>query len=399
MKMGKALAAATEGESQMVLNRWSARQDDQFVDLIYDAAVDDALWPSVLQGLADRAGAHPGNLLQIDIVDGHGFGVAARVPDDTVPRYFAEWAQLNPLGLVDDVGDYRMGWMPRITHDSECLDRRLLEQSDYWNKFLVPVGAFHMITMRLALRGNDLTSIGLGRPNHLGAFENDDVARIASFHRHLIRAERIGRSLGLRQAELDQFDTLLATSPDALFFLDDQFRLLRWTAAGDALLRHGGALSTVGGRLRANQGAADAALRGVLADALASRTPLPLTLPGVQPGDALSLSVARLGERALAGVTGARCLMVSVRPLAKPDPTDLLRTRHGLTKAEAELTLALSSGESLRAVAKRREVSYYTVRNQLSAVFDKTGCRRQQDLVRLLTSGVTRRSAFAQSSL
>lgn len=370
----------------MVAGRWSARQDDAFVDLIYDAALDETLWPSVLSNLADRAGAQPANFLQIDVLDGHGFGLTARTPDDTLSCYFAQWAQRNPIGLVRDAGDYRAGWTPRITHDGECLDRGMLERSDYWNEFLVPIGAYHSIAVRLALRGNDVTSIGLGRPAHLGPFANDDIDRIKPFHRHLIRAERIAHSLGLRQTTFDQFDTLLATSPDALFFLDDRFRLLRWTAAGDAMLGHGGALRTVAGRLHARHGIEDRALQGALTSALASGAPLPLTLQGSQSGDTLSLSVARLGERAMAGVTGARCLLVSVRPLAKPAPAKALRASYGLTAAEAELALALAAGDSLRAVAARRGVSINTVRNQLSAVFDKTGCRRQQDLVRLLTT-------------
>lgn len=367
-------------------SRWSEREDGKLIDLIYDTAFDGTLWPSVLREVADRAGAHPANLLQIDVVDGHGFGLTARTPEDTVSCFFDEWAQRNLIGLVQDAGDYHAGWTPRITHDSECVDRRLLERSDYWNEFLVPLGAFHMINMRLALRDNDVTAIGLGRPNYLGPFADDEIARIKPLHRHLIRAERIWRGLGLRQAEFDHFDALLAASPEALFFLDDRFKLLRWTAAADALLRDGSTLRAIEGRLCAAQSDGNAELQRALATALAAGAPLPLTLAGGSAGDAVVVSVARMGERVAAGVSGARCLMVSVRSLAAPDAAGALRKSYDLTVAEAELALALSAGHSLRDVAARRGVSIHTVRNQLGAVFDKTGCRRQQDLVRLLTT-------------
>lgn len=370
----------------MVARCWSERDDDRLVDLIYDAAFDASLWSSVLGDLADRAGAHPANMVQINVVDGKGSGLTARTPEDTLPCYFAEWAQRNPVGLVRDAGDYRIGWTPRITHDSECLDRQRLERSDYWNEFLVPVGAFHSIFVRLALRDDDITSISFGRPSYLGPFTSDDIARVKPFHRHLIRAERIGRSLKTEQAKFDQVDALLARSPEALFFLDHRFKLLRWTGAADMLLRDGSALRAVGGRLYAAQAGADAALQQALATALAAGAPLPLTLPGATADNAMTVSVARMGERIQAGLGDARCLMVCVRAPAVRNAAGTLRTRYELTATEAELAIALAAGHSLRDVAARRGVSFYTVRNQLTAVFDKTGCRRQQDVVRLLTT-------------
>lgn len=372
----------------MIASCWNERDDDRLVDLIYDTAFDRSLWSPVLDALADRAGAHPANMVQINVVDGGGSGLTARTPDDTLSRYFGQWAQRNPIGLVQDVGDYRLGWTPRITHDEECLDRRRLERSDYWNEFLVPVGAFHSIFVRLALRDNDIVSISLGRPSHLGPFSDEEIARIKPFHRHLIRAERIGRSLGSRQAEFDQLDALLAGSSEALFFLDDRFKLLRWTSAADLLLRDGSMLRDVGGQLCAARAGPNAQLQRALASALAAGAPSPLTLPGATPDGAITVSVARMGERIAAGLAGARCLMVCARPLVgrDEDAAGTLRTRYELTVKEAELAMALATGHSLRDVAARRGVSFYTARNQLTAVFDKTGCRRQQDLVRLLTT-------------
>lgn len=360
------------------------RQDDRLLDLIYDAAFDPQLWAPVLEQVADRARAHPGNLLQINVVDGQGIGMSARVPEDTVSRYFSTWSSRNPIGLVDDPSEYRTGWLPKITRDSDSVDRNSLERSDYWNEFLVPLGAHHSITLRLALRKNDLTSIGFGRPARYGPFEDEEIAALRPLHPHLIRAERMWRKFGLRQAELDQLDVLVENSPDALFFLDDRFSLLRWTKAADEFLRRG-ALRTVGKTLHVPNAASDAVLQGAFMAALAGHAPSPVALPATQAADPLTVSVARLGERALAAFSGARCLLVTVRTSAQPGSPASLRTTFGLTAAEVELALALAAGESLRKVAVRRGVSINTIRNQLGAVFDKTNCRRQQDLVRLLT--------------
>lgn len=362
---------------------WSERENDRLVDLIYDAAFDEALWPAVLERVGDRVGAHPGNITQLNFLDGGGIGLAARAPDDIMDRYFADWARHNPIALAENAASYTTGWMPRITRDGESIDRRRLEQSAFWNEFLVPIGACHLTILRLSLRDTDVTTITLGRPNHLGAFEDNEIDALRPLHPHLIRAERMARRLGPHRDATDQIGALLAASPDALFFLDDSFRLLRRTAAADQMLRDGTALRRAGGRLQAVQGPADAALQHALRTALGHGVPPPVTLPTSGSGAALSVSVALLGERSRAGFAG-RSLMVAARPLAAVDPVGGLQRAFGLTAAEARLALTLAAGDSLRTIAGRRGVSINTVRNQLSAVFDKTDCRRQQDLVRLL---------------
>jgi DNA-binding CsgD family transcriptional regulator len=64
-----------------------------------------------------------------------------------------------------------------------------------------------------------------------------------------------------------------------------------------------------------------------------------------------------------------------------------LKQRHELTPAEAELAALLASGVALKAAAKHRGISYETARTQLKSLFQKTGCRKQGQLVALLLSG------------
>jgi DNA-binding CsgD family transcriptional regulator len=68
------------------------------------------------------------------------------------------------------------------------------------------------------------------------------------------------------------------------------------------------------------------------------------------------------------------------------------RMRHvmasfGLTPAEQRLTRFLSAGGRLSAAAAAFGLSRHTVRNQLRAIFDKVGVRRQAELTRILWGG------------
>ena len=61
-----------------------------------------------------------------------------------------------------------------------------------------------------------------------------------------------------------------------------------------------------------------------------------------------------------------------------------LARRFGLTGAEADVLNELSSGASAKEIAERRKVQVSTVRTQIRGLLEKTGSRRQADLVRLL---------------
>ncbi|WP_375395959.1 helix-turn-helix transcriptional regulator [uncultured Sphingomonas sp.] len=361
--------------------------DEKLVDLIYDAPYDDRLWSPLLGELADRSGAHPANFLEMNVLDGHGDGICARTPTDILQLYRAEWAQANCLLLVDDLTDYASAWAPRITRDSDWIDREDFERSAYLNEFLDPIGAAHNLSILLSLEGPWLTTIGLGRSRRQGPFEDRDIAAVAPFQPHLIRAARLRRELALRQEQLDHLDVLLATSPQAMFFIDESLRVVRHSAAGEALMEGGTTLRLVNGRLRAVAAIADRALEAALTSAFRTRIPgAPIILPGRDRRSDRSVTVSRMGERAIAGFASARCVLVTVADVAPPrsTPQDKLRQAFGLTGAESRLALRLWAGESLSAVSESGSVSIHTVRNQLKAVFHKTGCARQQDLVRLL---------------
>ncbi len=61
-----------------------------------------------------------------------------------------------------------------------------------------------------------------------------------------------------------------------------------------------------------------------------------------------------------------------------------LRAMFGLTLAEAAVALHIGAGGNTGDFAVQRKLSRNTVRNQLQQVFEKTGVRRQAELVGLL---------------
>lgn len=70
-----------------------------------------------------------------------------------------------------------------------------------------------------------------------------------------------------------------------------------------------------------------------------------------------------------------------------------LKSTYGLTASEIILVLRLFAGESLREAAQTLGISYETARTKLKFIFQKTGTRRQTELVLLLARAAHRRAA------
>jgi len=74
-----------------------------------------------------------------------------------------------------------------------------------------------------------------------------------------------------------------------------------------------------------------------------------------------------------------------IDPETVSDPTpQQLQLQFGLTPAEAELACEIAKGEGLIACAKALEISRATASTHLQRIFEKTGTKRQAQLVRVI---------------
>jgi DNA-binding CsgD family transcriptional regulator len=66
-----------------------------------------------------------------------------------------------------------------------------------------------------------------------------------------------------------------------------------------------------------------------------------------------------------------------------------LRRRFGLTHAEARVALSSLNAKSRRAMAVDLGIAETTVRSHLNRIFDKTGVKRQTELIQLLMRDIS----------
>lgn len=372
--------------------------DGDFLDLVYATAAEPDLWVKVLELFADRVGGSSAFLSRLNVVDGSGSLVTARI-DPAMPALYVEhYANCNPLNNVKDAAAYMRGWTPRILTDEDWMPKDDLIRTEYYNDFMRPQRVHAVMMVRLAVRDLDVCVVNVNRPSERGRFEKADIERARRLQPHLIRAFKLSERLSQARLLTEGMAAALDGSPYGVFLLDHEGRVRHANQTGETLLSRNAGLLQSGGRLSAPGAGPAHRLQALIAAAGASRsvrTGGTTALPSPSGGPPLSVSVAPLRPEHPAVFDGRPSVIVCVS-----DPAAGLSVREGVlhelfgfTPAETRVALSLCEGDSPRRTAERLGVSYHTVRHQLQSMYDKVGVNRQTDLMSLLTRTISAHAA------
>lgn len=359
---------------------------DSLVGTIYDAAFDERLWVPAMNRMADLVGGASTMLIRKDLNTGQGRGLFGRVDETMFADYFGRFAQDNPLASAVShmsAGSFLIDWQVMRKGD--------LVRSAYYNEFLSRLGIHSILGLMIWRRGSEVAIINLTRPLRQGDYQPEDAARLTMLMPHLRRAVHIASQPRTELSGTHLAEAGIEAWRDATVLLDGAGKVLHANAlARDILDRHDG-LALCGGRIAAGDPEIALRLRGVAAGC-ANR-------PEAARGD--SFVVARAGDR--------RPYLVTVVPVRRnegilfPDQIRVVMTiidldrRHrpdreillsafGLSRAQANVAALLAAGQSGAEIALALGISQFTVRRHLADIMDRTGTRRQSDLVRLLLS-------------
>jgi DNA-binding CsgD family transcriptional regulator len=364
-------------------------------DAIYDAALDPAAWSDVMALLKRRFDTGIEGLYFLDFTGNalhpvHISGVSAFYYGTFPDRYFTPdnpWtrsAPLHRLGVVRT--DTRLGAYFR--------DPAILMKSQYYNDWLRPQALAHSMGTTLFAEAGVMANFTLLRARAAGSYTEDEVAAFTEICGHLKRALTIARRLETATAKSSATTEALDCLPYGVAFVDLAGRLVHANRAAEALLAKRDGLTVRAGRLVAadlrDRARLDALLAACAHDGPASARHAVILRRehGEQP---LTVSALRLsGQRASFLAPAPHILLLIADPTTvRPDPGDLLRQRYDLTPAEARLALTLRAGHGVRRAAEEAGMTYETARWYLKIIFQKTGTRRQAELVARLLQDAT----------
>jgi DNA-binding CsgD family transcriptional regulator len=265
-------------------------------------------------------------------------------------------------------------------------------ETRFYREWVVPQGVAYAAGGIVLQEGAWLTQLILQRaPDHV-PFTREEMDELNQLVPHLQRAIQMRQ----RFAELQFGQNFLVGGLDVLamptLLFDEYSRVGHHNRSAAALLADSGALWIENGHLRTRDLAVTRQLNLEIGNAIRLSRGDENELTGVvllpRPGQMhLMLMIAPLKLANGSRSQGGGALVFAFDPETTPSmTTDLVRRLFGLSEAEAELAVTLCSGKTLDDAATERGTSIHTTRSQLKSIFNKTGTKRQTDLVSLLLS-------------
>ncbi|WP_186766715.1 helix-turn-helix transcriptional regulator [Puniceibacterium confluentis] len=361
------------------------------ISAIFSAALDGSKWEDVTELISRASGGIHVQLVSLD--RSRHYQVFARCSSfdpDFLRTYDSYYCRINQR--IGRIASLRPGDM--ITSD-ELFPFDQFRHTEIYNDWLKPQGdlslgrgtVLYYDEDRLAFLAVDIPS------SRADTVEPQWIQTMRLLAEPIRRALEINCVLDLRRLECLGFENG-GTADAAVLAIGADRRLLWANPVGRQILERGDLLQLdVLGRVSA---ATNAGLRERL-DLTAHATPgfdEAFRTTDVTSGtwsvrstrfDPAAMKFSPLGP--LGGSRG-RCLLLVLQPADDSRVRTLLKTRYGLTDAEAAVVELLVEGLDTKEIATRRHASANTVRNQLKAALWKTDSHRQGDLVKLfLTLG------------
>lgn len=243
----------------------------------------------------------------------------------------------------------------------------------------------HCIGSVSPLPGQAVAGLAVHRGLRQAAFEVADEQKLQALLPHIRRLLTLRARIAMADRKADTADAMFAQLPVALLLLQADARVLYASPQAAALLARGDGLAWgPGGRLRTERQSDQEALRGAVARAASRRGGGALQVQRSSGARALQLVIAPFTPGDAKTSRGALILVVDPAAQAA-DLADTLIALFGLSKGEARVAAALAEGMTLPMIAERNGVRLSTVQTQLKRASEKTGTRRQGELIALVS--------------
>lgn len=370
------------------------RSESAVIGCIYDAALDQTLWPEVLPYVTQFIGGPSAGLWSEDssAAKHMAFYRSCGFEPDYVDAYVNRYGNFDPSTSAFDLAQIGEPFArSHVTSDNE------LAQTRFFREWLRPQGLNDCIYVVLDRQGPQTTMFAVSQRTSDRNAGRRMRRRMRLVAPHLRRAALIGRTMELESCISASIEDAFERLGTAMFLLDAAGRFVHASAGGRDLLSSGDVLSVTHGRLFAADLAADKALQDALAAAsggdLAVGTKgisLVLTARSGAEYVARVLPLAARTRRRL-GRSAAVALFIREADLPAPSQPALIAHRYRLTPMELRVLLAVAgTGGGIANIAEALGVSGETVKTHLSHIYEKTGVNRQVDLVKLVLRFSTR---------
>jgi DNA-binding CsgD family transcriptional regulator len=367
----------------------AVEQVSRLVGDIYDASLDRSLWPDVLEKTCAYVNGLSAELGADDSIQRNGRYFFQWGNDPHYLRLFEQiYARLNPM-TVPTILYAKVG---SVLASSDLVPYDELVASRFFKEWAAPQGIVDAISVTLDKSATSYANIAVTRHERQGRVDDEMRRRVGLLAPHFCRAFAIGKVIDLHKVEAATLADTLDGLAAGMFIVDADARIVHANASGRAMMTAGEVIMGKGGHLSPMDPQADQALREVFAAAHtgddtvgAKGVAVPLHAGGGERWVAHVLPLTS-GARRKGGASYAAVAAVFVRKAALdlPSPLETIANLYKLTPAELRVLMAIVEVGGVPEVAPVLGISETTVKTHLQRVFDKTGAKRQADLVKFV---------------
>ena len=362
------------------------------IDLIYEAALDNDLWPRVLRKIADAAGTVQAGMASADRNADIVTAIAPRCDPNLLTLWREYWAVRDPFfsrAILRPAGEIYT--LDEIISREEFAATAVFRE--VWQRANCSLAT---AASNLVAEENFSALIGISNTPGQDFLSQEQLRLFKIITRHVGRSVRVSRELWKLDLTNLVADEQFEVLPDGAMLVDAFCRVVLANAAATQMLDAGDGMTIHNGRVTIPN-AQDALQRLV---ASCARAAPDLDGPGGEldvarnlPLSPIKMTVAPLRSRIeLPDIPWTNVgPPVAIVMIADPDldrqrRTEKLRRLFGLTNAEAALAVEIMKGDGRRAAAQRCGITDGTAKTHLAHIFEKTRTRRQAELIRLLLS-------------
>ena len=363
---------------------------------IYDTVFEPAAWPIVLEKICAFVGGCAANVFSQDSL----YNVAQvhyswGDNPDYVRLYLEKYVTMNPFFPAIAFGE-----VGRVSMQSEIIPFDEFYETRFYREWVQPQGYVDCLCCLLEKSETGCAMITIRRDAQNGFVDDEAQRRLGLIIPHLRRAIVINRALEHTKTVTASLTDVFDRMATAIFLIGPERLIIYANAAGEALLARNELVSRNDGLLQARHHPTVTALFSALetAEALnpdgdSGGITLPLETETSEPYAAHVLPLSSGLRRRVGGAHGAvAAVFIRKATVAWASPAELVANLYKLTPSEIRVLLAVIEHAGVRQVAKTLGISEETVRSHLRHIFQKTGAKRQADLVKLL-------AGFASSPL
>ncbi len=355
---------------------------DSLIHQIHAAAGKEQYWEAAISSLRDMFKGRAAVLAKHDFASGRGEWLFES-PVNPIERaaYAAEHSVRNPW-FISSV-DYRTG---RVMTGEDLLEPDALVRTDFYRRYLKPLGLFHRLCGVIAHQGDTVIYADVLRGRKQPAFDGQDRTLFSSILRHLTVSVENHRTLVNERSENRALRSVMDRIGSAIFVVDGAARVLLANNRSERFLDDFDGLRVRDEHISAASPAENRALREAINDVARVRAAKIVTISNPTGRHPVVVTIQPARDALIEGPHSDQAVAILIAK--NPHQADefercAFSTIFGLTPAQSRLTGLILAGRSLADAADVLSVSENTIRSHLKQIYHKTGTHGQIDLVHL----------------